>query len=216
MKTKKKTNPFSWDKITGDKYYKITDILSSADSDFEKTVSLLSVILDRSEDELWNLPIPEVSELSSKLEFLNKFDLISGYKPKYINTPKYKLKVLTDVSKMTYAQYVDFQQFVQLPFRDGYDKILSIFIIPDGYKYNTDYDIADVQKEIRENIPWVEVQTLFNFFLMRSVELLRRSLTYYEAIVKKTKNPTLMQKYKTNRDQIIESLNLLFTLGSVS
>lgn len=181
------TDRFDWKYITGDKYWKIKDMLDDpAISDTEKQVELVSLIVDIPVDKIWDMPVADSLDLINRLSFLNKFSLIPNFKPKYINTPNFKLKVNDNIAKLNYGQFVDYQLYINKPIRESYDKILSIFLIPDKHTYNTDYDIVMVQKEIRECLGWREIQSLLNFFLKRSVELLHRSLTFYQHQMKKS------------------------------
>ena len=181
------TDKFQWSSITGDKYWAMKDILDDpATSDAEKEVELVSLVTGLDEETIWNLPLDESLDLINKLAFLNSFSLIPNFKPKYINTPSFKLKVLDNIARLTYVQFVDYQQYMSRPLRDSYDKLLSIFLIPDKCSYNSGYDIAEVQRELREYLGWREIQSLLNFFLKRSVELLHRSLTCYQRQMKKS------------------------------
>lgn len=181
------TDKFNWSSITGDKYWAMKDILDDpATSDAEKEVELVSLVTGLDEETIWNLPLDESLDLINKLAFLNSFSLIPNFKPKYINTPSFKLKVLDNIARLTYVQFVDYQQYMSRPLRDSYDKLLSIFLIPDKCSYNSGYDIAEVQRELREYLGWREIQSLLNFFLKRSVELLHRSLTCYQRQMKES------------------------------
>ena len=154
---------FSWNYIKGDTYFKIVDILEDKNlSGLEESVELVSVIAEIPTDEIYNMTMEESGKLFCKLKFLNSFELIPNYNPKYIKLPSFKIKIMKDVTNMTVSQYIDYQQFVLLPLREGYDKLLSIFLIPEGCKYNDGYDIVELQKEIREGLSWREVQTPSN------------------------------------------------------
>ena len=147
MKNKEK-NPFDWENITIEKYYNIKDILDDeTDDDITKNVKLVAVITDKDEDEVWNMDMAEAGEYISRLQFLNKFELPKNPNMK-IKLPSYDLVVIKDLSKINVAQYVDFQNFVKMPLKESMEKILSIFLIPEGCKYNDGYDIIDLQKEI--------------------------------------------------------------------
>ena len=133
-----------------------------------------------------------------------------------IKLPNYDLVVIKDLSKINVAQYVDFQNFVKLPLREGMEKILSIFLIPEGCKYNDGYDIIDVQKEIRENISFRVAEGLLSFFIEKYGELLIHSLVYCRRQVKKTKNPEMMEKLEKTEKEVQQKLDSLIRLiGSI-
>ena len=216
MKKNKEKNPFDWENITIEKYYNIKDILDDeTDDDITKNVKLVAVITGKDEDEVWSMDMAEAGEYISRLQFLNKFELPDNPNMKF-NLPGYQLKVMKDVSKISVAQYVDFQNFVKLPLREGMEKILSIFLIPEGCKYNDGYDIIDVQKEIRENLSFRVAEGLLSFFIEKYGELLIHSLVYCRRQVKKTKNPEMMEKLEKTQKEVQQKLDSLIRLiGSI-
>ena len=209
---KKEKNPFDWENITIEKYYEIKDILDDEeDDDITKNVKMVAVITDKDEDEVWSMDMAEAGEYISRLQFLNKFELPDNPNMKF-NLPGYQLKVMKDVSKISVAQYVDFQNFVKLPLREGMEKILSIFLIPEGCKYNEGYDIIDLQKVIREKSSFRVAEGLLSFFIEKYGELLIHSLVYCRRQVKKTKDPEMMEKFKKTEKEIQQKLDSLIHL----
>lgn len=216
MKKNKEKNPFDWDNITIEKYYNIKDILDDeTDDDITKNVKLVAVITDKDEDEVWSMDMAEAGEYISRLQFLNKFELPKNPNMK-IKLPNYDLVVIKDLTKINVAQYVDFQNFVKMPMKEGMEKILSIFLIPDGCKYNEGYDIIDVQKEIRENLSFRVTEGLLSFFIEKYGKLLIHSLVYCRRQVKKTKNPEMMEKLEKTEKELQQKLDSLIRLiGSI-
>ena len=214
---KKEKNPFDWENITIEKYYDIKDILDDeTDDDITKNVKLVAVITDKDEDEVWNMDLTEAGEYISKLRFLNKFDIPDHPNMKF-NLPGYQLKVMKDVTKINVAQYVDFQNFIKMPLREGMEKILSIFLIPEDHKYNEGYDIIDLQKVIRENMSFRVAEGLLSFFLNRYGRSLVHSLTYCKHQMKKMKDKEMMEKLEKTQKEITQRLDSLMHLtGSIS
>lgn len=209
---KEESRCFDWDNITINKYYEIKDILDDKDmDDITKNVKIVSIITDKDEDEIWNMELTEVGDYVDKLKFLNKFDIPKRPDMK-ITLPHYNIEVMKDTSKINVAQYVDFQSFVTLPLRDGIDKILSVFLIPKGKNYNTDYDILDLQKEIRENLSFRIAQGLLGFFLRGHIRSLIHFLDYSEKELKKEKNQDLMAQMKKKRMEVEQRLKDLIHL----
>lgn len=217
-----KDRNFDWDSITISKYYDIKDILDDEETDdITKNVKMVSVILDMDEDEVWDMDLTTVGQYIDKLKFLNKFDIPKNPNMN-ISLPGYKLQVMKDVTKITIAQYVDYQNFISLPFRESIDKILSVFLIPDGCKYNDGYDILDLQKTIRENLSFRVAEGLFGFFLRRYGESLIHSLKLLrrEARMMK-KNPEMkkeimekMEEIKKRFQDLIHSVGYVSSIGS--
>ena len=212
---RKETDTFNWESITIEKYYDLQDILNDeVDDDITKNVKMVALITDKDEDEVWSMDMAEAGEYISRLQFLNKFELPKNPNMK-IKLPNYDLVVIKDLSKINVAQYVDFQNFVKLPLKEGMEKILSIFLIPEGCKYNEGYDIIDVQKEIRENLSFRVAEGLLSFFIEKYGELLIHSLVYCRRQVKKTKNPEMMEKLEKTEKEVQQKLDsLMHLIGS--
>lgn len=192
---KKEKDPFNWDNITIEKYYTIMDILNDeTDDDITKNVKLVAILLDKDEEEIWDMDLSEAGDYISRLMFLNKFD-IPSHPNMNIKLPGFDLKVMKDVTKINVAQYVDFQNFVKLPLREGMDKILSIFLIPEGFKYNDGYDIIEVQKTIRENLSFRVAEGLLGFFLRKYGRSLIHSLVYCRRQIRKMKDKEMQEKW---------------------
>ena len=215
MKKNKEKNPFDWENISIDKYYNIKDILDNEeDDDITKNVKLVAVITDKDEDEVWSMDMAEAGEYISRLQFLNKFEMPKNPNMK-IKLPNYDLVVIKDLSKISVAQYVDFQNFVKMPLKESMEKILSIFLIPEGCSYNTGYDIMDVQKEIRENLSFRVAEGLLSFFIEKYGELLIHSLIYCRKQVRKNKNPEMMEKLEKTEKELQQKLDsLIHLIGS--
>ncbi len=213
MKKKdKEKNPFDWENITIEKYYKIKDILDDEeDDDITKNVKLVAVMLNKDEQEVWDMDMAEAGEYISRLQFLNKFELPKHPNMK-IKLPSYDLVVIKDLTKINVAQYVDFQNFVKMPMRESMEKILSIFLIPEGCSYNTGYDILDLQKEIRENLSFRVGEGLLSFFIEKYGRSLIHSLVYCRRQVKKTKNPEMMENLEKTEKEIQQKLDSLIHL----
>ena len=211
-KTDKDTDTFNWNSITIEKYYELQDILNDeVDDDITKNVKLVALITDKDESEIWDMDLTQAGEYISKLTFLNKFDIPDNPNMKF-NLPGYQLKVMKDVTAINVAQYVDFQNFVKMPLRDGIDKILSIFLIPDGCKYNDGYDIIDLQKVIRENMSFRVAEGLLSFFLNRYGRSLVHSLAYCKRQMKKMKNKEMLEKLEKAQKEIMQKMDSLMHL----
>lgn len=212
MKKNKEKNPFDWENITIEKYYKIKDILDDeVDDDITKNVKLVAVMLNKDEQEVWDMDMAEAGNYISKLQFLNKFELPKHPNMK-IKLPNYDLVVIKDLTKINVAQYVDFQNFVKMPLRESMEKILSIFLIPEGCSYNTGYDILDLQKEIRENMSFRVAEGLLSFFIEKYGKSLIHSLVYCRRQVKKTKDKEMMENLEKTEKEIQQKLDSLIHL----
>ena len=185
MAKKKEVNKYDWYSISGEKYWQIIDILQSDEDDITKQAELIATIEGISVDEVLNMPIQESAQKVKSLAFLNEFPMkeYRSLKTQVMGGKTYD--VITDMSKLTTAAFIDYQTYTKLSFRDAYDKILSCFIIPAGFTYNDGYDVAEVQKVIRENLSWPEVQSMLHFFLKRYAKSFMRSRQFLIKEIKK-------------------------------
>lgn len=206
---KKEINKYSWNHITGEQYWEIFDILNSEASDLQKQAELIALIEGKPVDEILSLDMSSAAELINKLEFLNKFELSKRYHPSSIIIDNKKYNVYTNLANLNVAQFIDYQSFISQPFRESYDKILSIFIIPDGHEYNSGYNILEVQEAIRTKLSWLEIQNLLNFILVKYADSYNHSLTSLTKMVRKEKNPQKKMEMERNLNQLMESLKIL-------
>lgn len=215
MKRKDKIQ-FDWNKVSIAKYYEIKDIVEDKDEDdISKNVQLVALLLDKDEQEIWDMELGEVGDYIRALSFLDRFE-IPRNPSMNITLPGYQITVMKDITKINMAQYVDYQNFIRMPLRESMDKLLSIFLIPKGKKYNEDYDIIDLQKTIRENLSFRVAEGLLGFFLRKWGESLVRSLDYYRKAAKKEKDPQKkkeMQEMLVQVQKKIKDLTLLAGLG---
>lgn len=206
---KKEINKYSWNHITGEQYWEIFDILHSEASDLQKQAELIALIEGKPVDEILSLDMSSAAELINKLEFLNKFELSKRYHPSSIVIDNKKYNVYPNLANLNVAQFIDYQSFISQPFRESYDKILSIFIIPDGHEYNSGYDILEVQEAIRTKLSWLEIQNLLNFILVKYADSYIHSLTSLTKMVRKEKDPKKKMEMERNLNQLMESLKIL-------
>lgn len=205
----KEINKYSWSYITGDQYWDIFDILNSDASDLQKQAELIALIEGKEVEEILSLDMTTAAELINKLVFLNKFELSKRYHPSSITIGDKKYNVYPNLSNLNVAQFIDYQSFISKPFRESYDKILSIFLIPAGCEYNNGYDIIEVQEMIRTKLSWLEIQNLLNFILVKYADSYNHSLAYLTKRVQKEKDPQKKMEMERNLNQLMESLKIL-------
>ena len=210
----KEIDKYNWNSISGDKYWSIVDILNNPDaSDIQKQAELIALIEDVDIDTILNMNMNDVAAKINKLVFLNKFELDKHYNPRKIKVGDMEYNVYPDLTNLNVAQFMDYQTFITRPFRESYDKILSIFIIPTGHNYNEGYDILDVQKMIRENMSWVNIQSLLNFILVKYVKSYVRIQAYLTKQIRKEKNPQKKDTLMKKLELMIQAKNQLVNLA---
>ena len=209
MAKKKEVNKYDWYSISGEKYWQIIDILQSDEDDITKQAELIATIEDISVDEVLNMPIQESAQKVKSLAFLNEFPMKEYHSLKTQVMGGKTYDVITDMSKLTTAAFIDYQTYTKLSFRDAYDKILSCFIIPAGFTYNDGYDVAEVQKVIRENLSWPEVQGMLGFMLKRYAKSFMRSRQFLIKEIKKEKDQMKREELQSKVKDMDLQLSLL-------
>lgn len=157
----------SWADITIADYKRIQEILSSDADEMEKNVELLAVICDADTDDIWDMDIDTLSDLTDSLGWLKDFDESKIRKNQIdkVKLKSYTCNVMRDLSTFTVAQYVDFQNYWREDHERNLTKILSCFLVPDGQKYNEGYDIAELVNEIDENMSICVAKSIYFFFV---------------------------------------------------
>lgn len=143
--------------------------------DVERQARVIAILTGRHPEDILNLPLAEYRSLSERSAFLLKVpEHVGGRAAQVYRVGPWELVPVADESKITVAQYVDFQQFCADP--GHIVELLSVLMVPKGHGYNQGYDIAEVQKAIREDMSVEEVLRVAGFFTMRFAGLIRDSL----------------------------------------
>lgn len=172
--------------------------------EIEKQVSIIALLTGKAEADIYNLPIDEYRELSTKLNFLSKeYDGEVLIAKTYI-IGKWHLIPTEDFRKITTAQYIDFQTFMQ----EGEKRvieILSTMLVPKGKKYAQDYDVVELQKTLRESLSVADALSLFAFFFVQFSQLIKDSLISCKEMLKKAKD-------KEKKESLMKEIQELETL----
>lgn len=163
-------------------FLKLVEVCENATDDTDRTVAVLSILTGKSVDAILNTEMVEYQRLTQAAQFI-------GTPPP--NVPvrqEYKLGKLTlepvlNVKHMTAGQYIDFQGFLK---EDGHDfELLSCLMVPKGHKYLEDYDIEDVQKELKGHLLTRDGIALKSFFVASLVASIPALVTSSEELRKK-------------------------------
>lgn len=176
------------------KYMEIYKLYQDADIDaLEQQVKTIAILTDISEDEVLSLPIMEYRELAAKTKYLEKKYDGNMVVAKSYKVAGFELIPVKDISKITTAQYVDYQTFSN----EGEERIvetLSTLLVPKGKKYNDGYDIIEVQQAIRENLSVADVLALSAFFLTKWVKSIKDFQTYSIKEIQKISDKQMREK----------------------
>ena len=186
------------------KYLEIFELSQDENVDaLEQQVKTISILTGLTEDDVLSLPIAQYKELAGKTKFLE-----NGYDGKLQVAKSYglggmELIPVKDFAKITTAQYVDFQTFSKEGDRCLVET-LSTLMIPKGKKYNDGYEIADVQRAIRENLSVADVLSLSAFFLTKFVKSIKDFQTYSIKEIQKIPNREMRQRLMKQMQEAME------------
>lgn len=182
--------------------------------DVDKQVGIIALLTNKSEREILTMPLADYSELAAAAEFLGEQPRIPHRIADAYVCGDFKLKPTRDLTKITTAQYIDFQTFAP----EGEAKaveLLSVFLVPEGRAYNDGYDIADVQAAIRSNLTVLDALALTAFFLRRYAALIKATETSLSRRIRKERNKAKREKIETAMERLRRARSLL-TAGAGS
>ena len=180
------------------RFMKIDRILHTPQEEIDKQVQIVAILADMTEDEVLHLPLADYSSMALQAAFLGDHCEPAEMDGKPIQAGGLLLVPTSDFTKITTAQYVDFQTFVK-DFPATLPELLSCFLVPEGKQYNTGYDIAQVQEAVR-CITLPQAIGLTAFFFKRFNESIVDSVTSLAQSARK--NPRKMKELKKILQQV--------------
>lgn len=199
----------NWESISIKKFDEISYILShinnvNEDEALEININLLSVLCDVDVEEIEDLPLTEFSKLVKQTEFLKEMPKVDIKEKYVINGNKYVL--CANVSKMTTAQYIDYQTLVKNADKNV-KELLSVFLIPEGKKYG-DYDLEKVIDDIYNYLPIADARAISFFFTLVLQSLTRATLISLERRTKKELKKAKTKEEKEKIEILLETIRL--------
>ena len=186
------------------KYNEIVKLCETEMDEVDRKVKIVGILTGLTDDEVLNLPLTEFTECCAKAQFLDKEcpeNLIPSVSKSY-PVGGFNLAPVTDMRKVTTAQYIDFQTFSKDKEHNCVE-MLSCFLVPKGKIYNDGYDILDVHNAIKEEMSVAEVLALLAFFFkkwVQSIHSIQSSLIKEAMKVKdKTVRETILKKIRDTR-----------------
>lgn len=194
----------NWNDITLKQFYEIKEILSVQDD-----WTILNLIDCIYNVDCQNLPIKE----------LKKFDISFIKEPipevkvkKYYTLNGTKYSSNCDITKVTVAQFIDYQNYIKED-EVRLEKLLSVFFMPDGCKdYNTNYDIIKVQKDLLQ-LP-IDVAQSIGFFFGKQFKILFILFRY--CLQKQVKKLKMDKKKKQELLNNLKKMDLWDLVSSLS
>lgn len=200
MNNMNKYSKLNWYNVNLNQFILLQDAFKIED-DTEKMISVAEIILG---NDITNLPLKEFNEQMKRLEFL-KEEIPSVVPPKKfeINGKKYFMDCL--LGNITTAQYVDFTNQSNT---GDLSKMLSVFVIPEGHKYNDGYDMLEVINDIGM-LP-IPIVNSIAFFFGRQFSVFIQIFQRYSA--KQIKKTNIPKEVKENLIKIMkDSVKLITT-----
>lgn len=183
-----------WDDITVGQFSLIRSAYNDPDmTEEDRCIGLISFIFDVNPLEL---EFNDFQRMVRELEFVCTDVVPSEVKKEYtLNGRKYTLqKAINHVST---AQYMDFHNYLKEGETDEkYADIISVFLIPEGKKYNDGYDIEEVKEEISKYMSITDALGIFSYFFHFFVRFVQISRRYTSRRLKRMKNLTREEKQK--------------------
>ena len=198
---KNKDKKLNWYDITLSQFKELQTILEMTD-DLEKVVAMAELVLG---DDVTDLPIQEFNEQLRRLEFL-KTEIPTSVPPKHIELKGKKYDVTSLLGNITTAQYIDFMNYSK---DNDTAKLLSVFVVPEGHKYNDGYDMSEVQADM-ENIPIPVANSITSFFKAQFAKFIK--IFQSSSIKKVRKDRTLSPEEKTRIINLIKTSTELVLL----
>lgn len=154
----------------------------------DRQLQIISLLTGETEDTLLKLPILEFRELARKAQFLEVEAPRPAAMPAKLRLGDMTLIPTTKVTKLTTAQFVDYQTFA----KEGHKRLveqLSCFLIPQGCDYGEGYDMEEVHAAIREYLTVTQAQGLAAFFFGRWRRYVGSTLIYSAWKAKRIREP---------------------------
>lgn len=195
-------------------YKKIVEINNrELDSNLEKDIAVLSVLLGVEESEVYNLPIVELRSLLEQIKWVYEYD----FKPTGKLANKIKIDgeeyiVNPDLNSFTVSQYMDFQNFWDKR-SERMGNLLAVFIVPKGKKYNEGYDVIALADRLEEIFTLDDWNNVCFFFLKNYLISTKASLLFSDwqmrKMQRKEKDPKKKEEIKNLRKQLHQQIRLL-------
>lgn len=183
----------SWMDVSLNQFNKLQDALKIED-ETERTIAICEVIFG---ENVTDLPLSEFKDKAKELAFLGE-EIPQMTPPKTINIHGKKYKVDCLLGRISTAQYVDYINHMK---GNEMNKMLSVFLIPDGHKYNDGYDMLEVFNDI-DDLPIPIVNGCAFFFENQYRLFMRIFQRYSKRSIRKTKLPKGMKKAM---EQVVDS-----------
>ena len=194
------------------KYNEIVKLCETEMDEVDRKVSIVAILTGLTDDEVLALPITDFTECCAKAKFIDlpcPETLIPSVSKSY-PVGGFNLVPVTDMRKVTTAQYIDFITFSKDK-EHNIVEMLSCFLVPKGMDYNEGYDILDVHNAIKEEMSVAEVLALLAFFFGSWTRSINSTLSSSERMARRVKDK---EKRQMMMERIAELRSTISGVGS--
>ena len=171
------------------KYNEIVKLCETEMDEVDRKVRIVGILTGLTDDEVLALPLTDFTECCAKAKFIDlpcPETLIPSVSKSY-PVGGFNLVPVTDMRKVTTAQYIDFITFSKDK-EHNIVEMLSCVLVPKGMDYNEGYDILDVHNAIKEEMSVAEVIALLAFFFGSWTRSINSTLSSSERMARRVKD----------------------------
>lgn len=171
------------------KYNEIVKLCETEMDEVDRKVKIVGILTGLTDDEVLALPLTDFTECCAKAKFIDlpcPETLIPSVSKSY-PVGGFNLVPVTDMRKVTTAQYIDFLAFSKDK-EHNIVEMLSCFLVPKGMDYNEGYDILDVHNAIKEEMSVAEVLAVLAFFFGSWTRSIHSTLSSSERMARRVKD----------------------------
>lgn len=184
----------NWKDVTLGQFLELQQIMKMEDNT-DKTLALAELFYG---ENVTSLPLPEFNKKMKELQFLET-EVPTNHivKKVTINGREYTIDGL--LGHVSTAQYIDFTNYMKDP--NNIDKVLSVFFIPKGHKYNDGYDMLQVINDMG-SLP-IDIAMSESFFFSRQYKKFIK--IFQSSSIKKIKKTDLPKEVKKNLIKVVDN-----------
>lgn len=188
----------SWEEVPIKLYRDISEICQRDCEPLDKNIALISLLSDTPEDDVWSMDMKDAEYYFSQIQWLWNFKFNKSWHGKKIKINGKTYTVSVDLQDFTVSQYIDFQELWPRLKEDDtvYSQILATFIVPEGKKYNKDYNLQETIQEIDNFLPITQANSVLYFFLISLARSIRATEICYTQLMK-----ILIRRAKTKEEK---------------
>ena len=188
------------------KYEEIVRLCREEMTEVDRRVAIIAVLAGLTEDEVLHLPLDVFTDYSARSRFMERKcpeNMVPAVSKSYALGGMVLVPV-TDIRKITAAQYIDFQNFAQDK-ENHFIELLSCFLVPRGMDYNEGYDVLDVHNAIREEMSVAQAIALLAFFFNGWAKSIRNTLSSSGRMVRRIKDPETRKALAMKIQDLLDS-----------